>query len=143
MNTTPGPAASLSDRLRGVNRTLVGVLSAVALIRPLFSIVGLSDALGKPAAPLLLTAGVSLTWILVVGLRRDREPLLTLIAAGVGYALATIVLSAILSPLLTGELQGPLAKPYAIVPLLLVNILWGAACGGLALALRALRNRGR
>ncbi|MFE4670600.1 hypothetical protein ACFRI7_37160 [Streptomyces sp. NPDC056716] len=139
MNTLPRPALPLSQRVRGLNWTLVGVLTAVALVRPLFSVAGLSDVLGKPATPLILTAGISLTWILVVGLRRDLEPLLTLIAAGVVYALAVTVLSAILSPLILGRLEGPLARPYAIVPLLLTHIMWGAVCGALALAVRSLR----
>ncbi|MEU9336024.1 hypothetical protein AB0D49_23070 [Streptomyces sp. NPDC048290] len=139
MNPMSPPAPSLAARLRALNRPLVGLLVAVALVRPLFSVTGLSDALGKPAAPLLLTAGISLTWILVVGLRRDPEPLLTPIAAGVGYAVAVTVLSGVLSPLLLGRLEGPLARPYAIVPLLLTNMVWGAVCGGLALAVRRAR----
>lgn len=103
-------------------------LAALALVRPLFSIVGLIDALGEPAAPLLLT----LAWALIVGLSRVREPLLTLVAAGLSYAVATILLSAVLSPILTGHPQGPLATPFAIVPLLVVDTMWGLIAGGLA-----------
>jgi hypothetical protein len=80
----------------------VAALTAVALLRPLFSVVGLSESLGQPATPLVLTAVISLVWILVVGLSGVREPVLTLVAAGVAYGLATMVLSAILSPILTG-----------------------------------------
>jgi len=118
---------------------LAAVLAAVALVRPLASVVGLSDALGRPATPVVLTAAVSLVWILAAGLGRVRHPVLTLVAAGLGYALASLVLSAVLSPLLTGTLQGPLARPAAIVPVLAVNALWGAACGVCALGLQRLR----
>lgn len=125
---------------RRLHPPLVAGLTAVALIRPLCSVVGLSDALGKPATPLILTAAISLTWILVVGLGRAPEPVPTLVAAGLGYALAVLVLSGILSPVLTGRLQGPLAHPIAIVPLLAINALWGALCGVCAEGLR--RRRG-
>jgi hypothetical protein len=61
------------------------------------------------------------------------------VAAGVAYALVTLVLSAVLSPLLTGKLQGPLAQPLAIVPFFLVNAAWGAFCGACAIGLRRTR----
>lgn len=118
---------------------LVAVLVAVALVRPLFSVVGLSDTLGKPVTPIVLTVAVSLVWILAAGLGRVRHPLLTLLATGLGYALASLVLSAVLSPLLTGELQGPLTRPFAIIPLFAVNAGWGAVCGLCALGLQRLR----
>ncbi|MFF0450437.1 hypothetical protein ACFYT4_29315 [Streptomyces sp. NPDC004609] len=135
----PRTDLSLTQRLRALNRPLVAVLTAVALVRPLMSTAGLSDALGKPATPLILTAVISLTWILTVGLRRDRDPLLTLVVTGLAYALAVTVLSAVLSPILLGRLEGPLARPYALVPLCLVNALWGAACGALAMGVRRMR----
>ncbi|GAA1558092.1 hypothetical protein GCM10009678_46340 [Actinomadura kijaniata] len=126
--------------LRGrLDWPLAIALGTVALVRPVFSIAGWSDALGRPATPLLLTAAISLVWILVAGFGRGREPVLTLVAAGAVYALASIALSAALSPLVHGELQGPPATPIAIVPVFLVNVLWGAVCGVCALALRNLR----
>ncbi|MFJ4539879.1 hypothetical protein ACIP39_28510 [Streptomyces tibetensis] len=129
----------LSRRLRGLNRPLVAALTAVALARPLFSVAGWSEALGKPLTPVILTLGITLTWILAVGLSRVRDPLLTLVVTGVAYALAALVLSAVLSPLLTGKLQGPLAQPWAIIPLFLVNAAWGAFCGACAIGLRRAR----
>lgn len=57
-------------------------LAAVALIRPLFSITGLSDTLGKPATSLSLTAAIFAAWIDVGALSRVREPLLTLKVRG-------------------------------------------------------------
>jgi hypothetical protein len=125
--------------LHRLNWPLVAVLAAVALVRPIFSIVGLADSLGKPATPLILTGAISLIWILAAGLRRVPDPLPTLVAAGVTYALAAIVLSGILSPILTGRLQGPLAVPQGIIPMFIVNAAWGAACGACAIGLRRLR----
>ncbi|MDN3255499.1 hypothetical protein [Streptomyces sp. MA25(2023)] len=105
----------------------------------MFSVTGATDALGRPLTPLLLTLLISLFWILAVGLSRVREPLLTPVAAGVAYAVAALVLSGVLSPVLTSELRGPLARPQAILPMLLVNGVWGAVCGVCALGVRRLR----
>jgi hypothetical protein len=79
-------------------------------------------------------------WVLIVGLSRVREPLLTLVAAGLTYAVAAILLSAVLSPILTGELQGPLAMPFAVIPLFVTNMLWGLVAGALAVLVRRLRD---
>lgn len=128
-------------QLQRLNLPLVIGLAAAALIRPLFSITGLSDSLGRPATPLILTAAISLVWIGVGALSRVREPLLTLTAVSLAYALGTIVLSGVLSPLLDGELEGPLAHPQAIIPVFAVNAAWGALCGVCALGMRRLRGR--
>ncbi|OQS13045.1 hypothetical protein B0T36_21770 [Nocardia donostiensis] len=131
-----------SSLLRRLNWPLVLGLAALALVRPLFSIAGLSEALGKPVTPLILTVAITSVWVLVVGFSRVREPVITLIAAGLTYAVAVIVLSAVLSPILTGELQGPLAMPLAIIPLLITNAIWGLVAGGLALLVQRMRNSG-
>lgn len=124
---------------RRLNWPLVTGLAALALIRPLFSIVGLTDLLGKPVTPIALTIAISLAWVLIVGLSRVASPILTLVAAGLVYALMATLLSAVLSPILTGELQGPLAMPLAIVPMLLTNALWGFLAGVLAQLVQRMR----
>lgn len=130
---------TLGTHLRRLRWPLVLGLIGLALLRPLFSITGLADLLGRPATPLLLTVAITLAWVLIVGLGRVSEPVLTLLAAGLGYAVAVIVLSAVLSPILTGELRGPLATPISIIPLVLTNAVWGLAAGGLAVLVQHLR----
>jgi hypothetical protein len=128
------------DHLKDVPWPLALALGALALIRPLIRIVGTRlDAAEPPAVAVLVTLGISLVWIAVVGLTRVARPVLTLVCAGLVYAVLSIVLSGVLSPILTGELQGPLAMPIAIVPVLLVNAVWGAVAGLLALALQRVR----
>lgn len=132
----PGPARS---PLQDLSWPLVLGLAAVGLVRPLFSILGLSDALGRPATPVLLTALITAVWALVVGFSRVRRPVATLVAAGLVYAVAAILLSLVLSPILDGHVEGPVANPFAIVPMLLTNAVWGLVAGGLALALQRAR----
>ncbi|MEZ5085109.1 MAG: hypothetical protein R2722_02255 [Tessaracoccus sp.] len=118
---------------------LIFGLATLALVRPLFSIVGWSDALGKPATPVLLTVGITLAWVLIVGYSRVGSPVATLVATGLVYAVMAIVLSAVLSPILSGELQGPSTTPVGIVAVLLTNALWGLAAGGIAVLVRRAR----
>ena len=137
-------SAPTSNPLTTIAWPAAAALGTFALIRPLASITGADDFLGKPLTPILLTVIISVVWILVAGLARLRSPFLTLLAAGAVYAVASIALSAILSPVLSGELQGPLTNPFALVSVLGVNLVWGAITGGLAwLLAQAFRERKR
>ena len=129
---------ALGQRIVSLHWPFVVGLGALALVRPLMNIVGLTDELGRPLIPLLLTLVISGVWIAVVGLSRVPEPMLTLVFAGLVYAGLSTVLSAILSPIIEGELQGPLATPLGIgvLSVLLVNAIWGATTGAAALLVR-------
>jgi hypothetical protein len=114
-------------------------LGLFALVRPIASNTGLDDLVGRPLLPIVLTLAISLVWILVVGLSRVRQPFLTLVAAGAVYAVAATLLSAPLSLAITGELQGPLTNPFAVVSVLITNLIWGAAAGGIAVLVQRMR----
>ena len=114
-------------------------LGAIALVRPLARITGADESLGAPAGSLLLTLLVTAVWVAIVGLGRVPRPVLTLTLAGLVYGLAVVPLSAVASTALTGTLQGPIAVPFAIVPILATNAVWGAVAGLLALAVRSAR----
>lgn len=125
------------NAIKNVHWPLVWGLGALALARPLASVVEFQlDLSGGPAVPLTITGVISVIWIAVVGLTKVVHPVLTLVAAGLVYGMLSIVLSGILSPVLTGELQGPLAMPVAIVPVLVTNAIWGAVTGGVALLIQ-------
>lgn len=128
------------ENLKQLHWPLIVGLGALALARPVLSIVGVMDRLGKPLTPLLVTTAISIVWILAVGLSRVAEPVLTLLFAGVVYGALIIPLSAIAS-IATGELDGPMTRPFVIVPILATNAIWGAMCGVLALALQAIRTK--
>ncbi|GAB3711513.1 hypothetical protein [Nocardiopsis oceani] len=141
----PGDPASTptsSGALTGVPWTLVLGLGALALIRPLMSATGISAAIGAPWAQLGVTLTVSVVWIASVVATRAPRPVLTLVLTGVAYGVFVIVLSAVLSPFVTGELQGPVANPFGLVSVLATNALWGVVAGGVALAISAGRRGG-
>ncbi|WP_344127679.1 hypothetical protein [Saccharopolyspora halophila] len=130
-------------RLKDVSWPLALALGAFALVRPLLSMAGVMDDLGRPVAPLVATAVISAVWIVAVGVSRGRHPVLTLVAAGLVYGVLAVVMSAVGSLLLTGQLQGPLTTPWGVgvVATLVVNAVWGAVTGVLAAWLQRALNR--
>lgn len=118
-----------------LNWKLIVTLSVIALVRPFMSILGISDAIGKPVASITATILITIVWITTVYIKQDSQPILTLVFAGIGYAILAIIISGILSPILTGHLQGPLTNPFAIISVLVTNIIWGLIAGLIATAL--------
>lgn len=139
MNTHDMNAETMNTRSR-LHRPLAIGLGVLALIRPAVSIVESVIGISDPAAvPILITIGISAVWIAVVGLRSVARPVLTLVLAGVTYGVLVIVVSGIVSPIMSGHLEGPLSNPIAIVPVLLVNAVWGLVAGAPALLLQRAR----
>ncbi|HET7414799.1 MAG TPA: hypothetical protein VFI97_03785 [Arthrobacter sp.] len=127
------------ETIKQLHWPLILGLGALALVRPLANIMNVSDFFGKGTVALTVSLAISLAWILIVGLSRVSHPVLVLVFSGLAYALYSTILSGIVSPILTGELQGPLATPIAFIPILIVNAVWGAVAGLLALGVQRLR----
>ncbi|TDD80547.1 hypothetical protein E1202_30285 [Saccharopolyspora karakumensis] len=118
---------------------LIVLLGVFALVRPVLNITGAVDALGRPLGPVLVTVVISVVWLAAVVWRRSARPVLTLACAGLVYGVLAVALSAVLPPLLRGELMGPLPTPggIGVVMVLLANAVWGATVGLVALAVRS------
>jgi hypothetical protein len=126
------------NKLNQLHWPLIVGLGALALIQPVMKVIGLMDHLGRPFGPILMTALISLVWLVIVVLVRIREPLLTLAFTGLAYGAFAILISVILSPMLTGQLTGPSTNPVAIVSVLFTNAIWGALVGLCALVIQAM-----
>ncbi len=118
-------------------------LSALAMVRPLMSILGWLEAIGQPTASIAVTLIISAVWLVVVLSLRVHRPLVTLTWVGVGYGFLAIILSAVLSPLITGHLQGPITNPFAVVSVLITNGGWGLLVGSLAALIRRGKTEGQ
>lgn len=116
------------------NWGFIATLSFITLIRPVMSMLGISEAIGKPVASITATIIISLVWIIAVVFRQEPQPIKTLIFVGIGYGILAIVISGIFSPILTGHLQGPLTNPFAIISVLMTNAIWGVITGIIAYA---------
>lgn len=123
----------LNREVQKTDLSLILVLGAIALIRPLSRITGIIDIFGNRArGSLLMTLIVSGIWIFIVVKNKFENPVSTLVYAGLSYGVFSIILSGILSPILTGRLQGPLVFPPAIFIILILNIIWGFITGVIA-----------
>ncbi|WP_144934974.1 hypothetical protein [Paenibacillus sp. 32O-W] len=118
---------------------LILAMGALALIRPIMSMLGLLERIGQPTASIVVTIVITLIWISVVVFTRVRQPLVVLLLTGITYGVFAILISAILSPILTGQLQGPLTNPFAVISVLITNAIWGLLAGLLASALQRAR----
>jgi len=78
-----------------MNVRLAAVLGLLGLCRPILSILGVHDSgpLTAPVGPLLLTALISVVWISATVLRDVPDPVLTLVGAGLAYALFAVALN--------------------------------------------------
>lgn len=122
-----------------VNWLLVIGLSSLALIRPLMSMLGLLERIGQPMASITVTIIISIVWIVVVLQFRVDHPLKTLLYTGIAYGIWAILISAIVSPILTGQLQGPVTNPFAMVSVILTNAIWGLITGWIATVVQRAR----
>jgi hypothetical protein len=113
-------------------------LGALGLLRPVASLSGLIDLLGRPLGPILITVLIAGSWIAIVIFSRLQRPILTLVLAGVVYAVLAILLSTIF-PVVTGVFSGPITNPYAITSILITNAIGGALVGLCAWGLIRLR----
>ncbi|PDP87543.1 hypothetical protein CQJ94_10835 [Glycomyces fuscus] len=121
----------------GIPWSLVLGLGALALLRPLLGVTGAAEALDcSPFLQLGVTALVTAAWVTAVLVARVPRPLLTLVHTGLAYAVFSTVLSAVLSPIMLGELRGPLTSPFGFVAVLALNALWGLAAGAVAVGVR-------
>ncbi len=120
------------DRQFQTQWPLILGLAALALIRPIISMVGLSEAIGQPVASIAVTLLISLVWIAVVVRARVSRPVVTLTLTGLAYGVFAILISAVFTPILTGQLQGPATNVFALVSVLLTNALWGLIAGLIA-----------
>ncbi|WP_082232034.1 hypothetical protein [Halobacillus massiliensis] len=119
-----------------MNYTFIFTLGALALIRPLFSGLGLLEMIGKPAASQAVTFVITIVWVAAAVWKDIDQPVKTLIGAGLVYGMFAIVISAVLSPIVTGDLQGPLTHSLGALSVLLTNAIWGLAAGVIAAGLQ-------
>ena len=136
-STSPSPLLHLGPSPTTVSWLLACALGVIALIRPVVRIIATQAGYELSAAvPVLLTLGITVVWVVAVDSARTPSPVLTLMIAGVVYAVLSTGLSGVLSPILDGEFSVPLANPVAIIPMLLINAGWGLVAGGIALTFR-------
>lgn len=118
---------------------LIVTLSAIGLVRPLLSMFGVLDALGKPWSPVAVTVVLAVVWVAAVVAARVSEPVATLALAGVGYGVLALLLNIVGAATTDAEV----APPIGLAAMILGNGIYGAVLGLVALGLLRLRERAR
>ncbi len=96
------------------------------------------DQQPTPSEPRSADPFSGVPWPLVLGPEaRAPRPLLVLVCTGQAYGVSSTVLSAVLSPIMLGDPQGPVTNPSDLVAVLAVNAPWGLVAGAIALAVRS------
>lgn len=120
-----------STALSTTNWHLVSLLGVAALVRPILSVLGVSD--GRPWVAVLTTLAITALWIGAVVRAGEPRPVLTLSLAGAVYGAFAICLGIVL--------QGGLAVPAFALPFVLAtNVAWGALAGLAAAGITRLRS---
>jgi len=63
----------MPENTETLNRNLIITLAMVALIRPLMSIIGISEIVGKPVASITSTIVISIIWIAAVTIKNEKD----------------------------------------------------------------------
>jgi hypothetical protein len=130
-NQTNNTQTSTGNILLELPWTLIVVLGAVGLVRPILSILGVSE--GLPWVSILATLVIMAIWIGVVVLRRVPHPFATLVFVGGMYGVLAMVLNV--------AIQGDFSKlpMAAIVAIPVTNMIWGAISGFIAVAIQRMQ----
>lgn len=123
---------------------LVLLLGAFALIRPALRMTGIigDEGFVHPVAGVLgASLLITFVWVIAAVQSRTSRPVMTLVLAGVAYAIFAAVLSLPFSVILEGQLAGPLLNPFAMASMVMINALWGAVAGVIAWSIAGLRRR--
>lgn len=109
-------------------------LASVALIRPLFSVLGVYDRVDGAWPEAAVTVLIMAVWIgLVVG-RRTLNPIGTLALVGVTYGLLSLVPRVAIGVFMPGQDLAPL-HVTVLFGILVTNAIWGLLSGLIAKAL--------
>ncbi len=130
---------SMKEQLRRLPWILIFILALIQLTRPILSTAGFFDNF-RPQGPIIATALIALIWIGVAVVGNVREPVKVLAMAGATYAVIGVAMAVFLQTFFTWS-----AEETASIPLLLtaglmgsivVNVIWGALLGFVALGIK-------
>lgn len=133
----------MRDEIKRLPWNIIIILALVQFIRPVLSIAGAFD--NFKAGPLIVTAVVTVVWIAVAVAAKVREPVKVLAAAGVVYAIISMLTAVFLQLFFTQSAEDaapvPLLLTVGLVAAAIYNAAWGALLGLVAMAIRRILDR--
>lgn len=118
---------------------LIVPLGALGLVRTIPGIIGSEEPLWISILVILLLPTVTAIWIGVVIFRRVPHPFVTLVCTGGMYGVWAIALNVAIQGNFSKLSHGPVGILGGIVAILVVNLIWGAIAGLIAVGIRRLQ----
>jgi hypothetical protein len=129
----------MKEQLRQLPWKLIFILALIQLTRPILSTAGFFDGF-RPQGPIFATALIALIWVGVAMVGNVREPVKVLAMAGAAYAVIGVAMAVFLqtffawSPEETASI--PLLLTAGLVGGTVVNVIWGAFLGFVAMGIK-------
>jgi hypothetical protein len=133
------PFKPMKEQLRQLPWKLIFILALIQLTRPILSTAGFFDNF-RPQGPIITTALGALIWIGVAVVGNVREPVNVLAMAGATYAVIGVAMAVFLQTLFTWSPEETVSIPLLLTAGLIggtvVNVIWGAFLGFVAIGIK-------
>jgi drug/metabolite transporter (DMT)-like permease len=134
----------MKEQLRQLPWKVIFVLALIQLTRPISSTAGFFDNF-RPQGPIIATALIALIWVGVAVIGKVREPVKVLAMAGATYAVIGVVMAVFLQTFFTWSPEEtasiPLLLTAGLVGGIVVNAIWGAFLGIVAIVIQKAARR--
>jgi drug/metabolite transporter (DMT)-like permease len=134
----------MKEQLRQLPWKLIFILALIQLSRPILSTAGFFDNF-RPQGPIIATALIALVWVGVAAIGKVREPVKVLAVAGATYAVIGVAMAVFLQTFFTWSPEEtasiPLLLTAGLVGGIVVNAIWGALLGIVAIVIQKVARR--
>ena len=138
------PFKPMRKQLRQLPWKLIFILALIQLTRPILSTAGLFDNF-RPQGPIIATALIALIWVGATVIGNVREPVKVLAMAGATYAVIGVAMAVFLQTFFTWSPEEtasiPLLLTAGLIGGIVVNVIWGALLGFVALGINIVLKR--
>jgi hypothetical protein len=129
----------MKEQLRRLPWFLIFILALIQLTRPILSTAGVFDNF-RSQGPIIVTALIALIWVGVTVVGRVREPVKVLAMAGATYAVLSVAMGVFLQAFFTWDPEEtasiPLLLTAGLIGGIVVNVIWGAFLGFVAIGIK-------
>jgi hypothetical protein len=129
----------MKEQLRQLPWKLLFILALIQLTRPILSTAGFFDNF-RPQGPIIATALIALIWIGVAVVGNVREPAKILAMAGATYAVIGVAMAVFLQTFFAWSPEEtvsiPLLLTAGLIGGIVVNVIWGAFLGFVAIGIK-------
>jgi hypothetical protein len=129
----------MKEQLRNLPWRLILILALIQLTRPILSTAGVFDGI-RPQGPIIATALIALIWVGVAVVGKVKVPVKVFAMAGATYAVIGVAIAVFLQAFFTWSPEEtasiPLLLTAGLIGGVVVNVIWGAFLGFVAVGIK-------